>query len=169
MLVLAADEDAHISAGREPLHEVAQVDAVLEHVEDAAEPLGALELGLLHDVEQALAEDLLDRRGVELVHDPGDTFDRQREQGVDRRGAFAQRVEHGIHLGGRLGAQHPVDAAGDLVEFGPGVLAVEVEQHLLDRALGHDQQQAGRPFGGGHDVDATDAAGARLDGRGDGS
>ena len=53
---------------REPLHEVAEVDAVLEHPEDAAEVLRSRELGRVHDVEQALAEDVLDGGGVELAH-----------------------------------------------------------------------------------------------------
>ena len=49
------------------LHETAQVGPILEHAEHAAEVLRPRELGLLHHVQEALAEDLLDRGGVEVM------------------------------------------------------------------------------------------------------
>ena len=60
------------------------------------------------------------------------------------------------------------DAARDLLEFRGAILVLQRQKDLLDRAYGHDQQERGVAFRGGHDVDATDAAGLWLDGRGDG-
>ena len=69
--------------------ELAEVGPVLEGAEDAAELLALGELGCLHDVEQAVAEDLLDRRGVVLADDLDDALADAPGEGVrrDRRRA----------------------------------------------------------------------------------
>ena len=59
-LVLAADEDLDLAAAGDAAHEVAEVGPVLERREDAPELVALGELRRLHDVEQAVAEDLLD-------------------------------------------------------------------------------------------------------------
>ena len=53
--------------------ELAEVGPVLEGREHAPELVALGELGRLHDVEQAVAEDLLDRRGVVLAQDRATT------------------------------------------------------------------------------------------------
>ena len=52
--------------------QLAEVGPVLEGREDAPELVALGELRRLHDVEQAVAEDLLDRRRVVLAQDPDD-------------------------------------------------------------------------------------------------
>ena len=72
--VLGADEDPHSAGAGDAADELAEVGAVLERREDAAQLLAVGELRRGHDVEQAVAEHLLDRRGVELVQRPDDAL-----------------------------------------------------------------------------------------------
>ena len=69
--VLRADEDLDGADAGHPVEELAEVGPVLEHREDPPELVAPLELGRLHHVEQAVAEDLLDHRRV-IVADRGD-------------------------------------------------------------------------------------------------
>ena len=83
--------------------ELAEVGPVLEGAEDAAELVALGELGRLHHVEQAVAEDLLDGRRVVLADDlddaladaPGEGSDAvvvaQRRPGGSRRAARSCR------------------------------------------------------------------------------
>ena len=57
-------------------HQRAQVVAVLEHREDAAQLLALANSGRLHDVEEPFAEDVLHGRGIEVVHQPRDALAR---------------------------------------------------------------------------------------------
>ena len=59
-----------LAGARDVVEELAQVLAVLQDGEDAAELLGRRELRLGHHVEEAVAEELLDRGAVELAEDP---------------------------------------------------------------------------------------------------
>ena len=65
--VLVADVDANGARPGDAGDQVGEVGAVLEGGEDAAELLALRELRGRHHVEQAVAEQLLDRRGVELL------------------------------------------------------------------------------------------------------
>ena len=62
-----ADEDVDAAGAGDAADQLAEVGAVLEGAEDAPELLALGELGRGHDVEQAVAEDLLDGGGVELA------------------------------------------------------------------------------------------------------
>src|SRR5206468_877970 len=80
---LLADEHANARTPHDAADKVAEVGAVLEGGEDAAHLLALRELRRGQDVQEAVAEDLLDLLGVELAHraedpvhdaarDPGD-------------------------------------------------------------------------------------------------
>ena len=60
--VLATDEDLDPARAGDAADQLAEVGPVLEGGEDPPELVALGELGRLHDVEQAVAEDLLDRR-----------------------------------------------------------------------------------------------------------
>ena len=164
--VLRADQDVDGAGPRDAPHELAQVGAVLERREDLAELVAVGELRGLHDVQEAVAEDLLDRGGVVFVEDAHDPLaDAPREaldrvvlgqSGEDRRRAAARRV-----------GQPLVEQTGDAVEgrlidrFG----LVQAHDRLLDAALAEHEDQARHPLVDRDQVDAPDVRGARL-GRG---
>ena len=161
--VLRADQDVDGAGPRDAPDELAEVGAVLERREDLAELVALGELGRLHHVEEAVAEDLLDRGRVvfaEDAHDPLADAPRQSldrvvlgQAGQDRRGATAGRV-----------GQPLVEQAGDAVE---GRLIdrlglVEVHDRLLDAAFAQHEDQARHPLVDGDEVDAADVRGAGL-------
>ena len=64
--------------------ELAEVGAVLERREDLPKLVALGELRRLHDVEQAVAEDLLDRRRVVLADDADDALADAPGESLDR-------------------------------------------------------------------------------------
>ena len=94
------EEDPEIAGPGDVLDELAEVLAVLQHREDTAELLRHGELGLRHDVEEAVAEELLDRRRVEVAEDvqgPGAGAPDQREDRVVLHQWLHQRLHHRMH------------------------------------------------------------------------
>src|SRR6476646_3895601 len=166
-LVLVTDEDLDAARAGDAADELAQVGTVLESVEDAAELVALGELGCFHHVEQAVAEDLLDRLGVVLADDLDDTVPDPPGEGVDP----VVGVERGdARLGAACGHvdEALVEPCRDRVERGlvDGVVAVDGDQCLLDRTLAQDEDQAGHPFIDGNQVDPADVRIARLGRRG---
>ena len=77
--------------------ELAEVGPVLERREDPPQLVALGELGGVHDVEQAVAEDLLDRLGVVVLDDAHDPL-------ADPAGERLEAVVATEPLDGRLGA-----------------------------------------------------------------
>ena len=146
--------------------ELAEVGPVLEGVEDAPELVALGEFGRLHDVEQAVAEDLLDRLGVVFADDLDDPLADPPGEGVDPVLAD-ERGDAGLGAAGGHVDQALVEERGDRVEgrLVDGVVAVDRDQCLLDGALAEDEDQAGHPLIDGDQVDPPDVGVARL-GRG---
>src|SRR6185312_10849898 len=66
------DEDVDPATPGDQADELAEIGPVLERREDAPQLLALGELGLVHDVEQAIAVNLVDGGPVRLAQRPGD-------------------------------------------------------------------------------------------------
>jgi len=145
-LVLVSDEDLDLASPGDAADELAEVGPVLESREDAPELVALRELGRLHDVEQAVAEDLLDGRRVVLAHDLDDPL-------ADPPGELLHAIVRPQGGEPRLGArrgharQALVEDGRDGVERGLVDRFVSVEGHkrLLDGTFAQDEDEAGHP------------------------
>ena len=144
--------------------ELAEVGPVLEGREDLAELVALGELRGLHDVEQAVAEDLLDRRRVVLAQDPDDALADAAGRCARSGSSAAQpRQAASARRRGALG-ESLVEQAGDAVErrLVDAVGLVEGDGRLLDRALAQDEDEARHPLVDRDEVDPPDVGGVGL-------
>ena len=121
------DEDLDPAGAGDAADQLAEVDPVLEGAEHAAELVALGEFRGLHDVEQAVAEDLLDGGRVVLADDlddaladaPGESLDAVVRRAASRAGLSARRAV--------MSTSRSLSSAGDGVErrLVDGVVAVE--------------------------------------------
>ncbi len=143
--------------------EFAQVGPVLEGREDLAQLVALREFRSFHHVEQAVREDLLDRRRVVVEQDPDDPLADATSDALDPI-VLVEATQ--CRLGRRRGLveQALVEEAGDLVE---GRLVdrlglVEGDRRLLDGPFAEHEDEARHPLVDGDEVDPPDVGRARL-------
>ena len=120
------------------------------------------ELRRLHDVEQAIAEELLDGGPVVLAQAPGDPMGELLDQCDLGAGSLGRDFQTSGATLDRLGGlidEEVVEAGSD---DGQAVLVdrlIEGDKELLDRPLAHDQDEAREPILERHEVDPADTGG----------
>ena len=147
------------------LHQLAEVLAVLEGGEDPAQLLGRGELGLGHHVEEAVAEELLHGRRVEVAEEVQGPLARSPHEGEDR--VVGRRVLEPAQALGEIGGWQSPDAGavepvGRFVQLAVGDARVDRQEGLLHGTLVEHHDEAGHPLADPDELDPADPGGAGL-------
>jgi hypothetical protein len=155
--VLGADHDPDPTRPGDAADQLAEVRPVLQGREDLAQLVALGELGRLHDVEQPVGEDLLDRGRVVIAQDPDDPIPDALGDALHGVGTI-EAGQRGLGGGSRRLEQVLVEHRRDPVEGGliDRVRLVEGDRRLLDGTLPEDQDEAGHPFVDRDEVDPAD-------------
>ena len=153
--VLGADVDADAVRACDAVDELGEVDAVLERREHAAELLALGELGRGHHVEQAVAEQLLDRVGVELLEAAHDAL---ADAAVERDGGIGlvEAGEHALRVLGGEAREEVVEERRDGAQLGLLGRLVERDEDLLEAAFAEDEDEAREPVADRDEVEVAE-------------